>query len=116
MNKNEKQFKGIPPSVIFMPSTYRNYIDIAKQLYLMNLHDVEDYIAMTDAPLHLSAYLHGRLITFHSICVELMNQDCQHGYFRPDALDVRRLLGWIKSTAVLVEKVSIKVRTLEEGA
>ncbi|HFE7521652.1 TPA: hypothetical protein ACGAD2_002197 [Salmonella enterica subsp. enterica serovar Newport] len=116
MNKNEKQFKGIPPSVIFMPSTYRYYIDAAKKLYLLNVLAVEDYIALTDATLYEFAELHDRLIRFHCLCVDLMNQDFQHGYYRPDALDDRRLLGWMNATGELVKKLRDKVRTLEEGA
>lgn len=115
MNKNEKQFKGIPPSVIFMPSTYRYYIDAAKELYLLNVVAVEDYIDLDDATFYEFSKLHACLMRFHCLCVDLMNQDCQHGYYRPDALDVRRLLGWINATAKLAEKLQIKVRTLEEG-
>lgn len=116
MNKNEKQFKGIPPSVIFLPSTYRFYIQQANKLYLLNLQAIEDYISLNDATLYEFFELHGRLVRFHCLCVDLMNQDCQHGYFRPDPLDVRRLLGWINATGELVKKLGSKLRTLEEGA
>lgn len=132
MNKNEKQFKvdkvtyyddgafwqrkGIPPSVIFTPLTYRKYIETAKQLYLLNLQAVEDYIQLDNPPFHQFRELYDCLIRFHCLCVELMNQDFQHGYYRPDALDDRRLLGWMTATGELSKKLSAKVRILEEGA
>lgn len=116
MNKNEKQYKGIPPSVIFMPFTYRHYIDAAKKLYLMNLQAFDYYMEMPDVPLHQFAELHDRLIRFHCLCVDLMNQDCQHGYYRPDAWELRCLLAWMTATDKMVKKLGDKVRTLEEGA
>lgn len=113
MNNNQKQI-SIPPAVIFTPRSYRFYIDGANKLYLLNLHAVEDFIALTDAHFHESVELHNRLIRFHNLCVDLMNQNCEHGHYRPDGLDVRRLLGWMSATAELVKKLGDKVRTLEE--
>ncbi|HEB6945840.1 TPA: hypothetical protein R0445_000296 [Salmonella enterica subsp. enterica serovar Hvittingfoss] len=114
MIKNEKQFKGIPPAVIFMPSTYRQYIDAAQKLYLLNLYAVEDYCNLDVPPYDLGVEIYHRLNSFRSLCVDLMNTDCQHGYYRPDALDIRRLLAWHHSNTALYQKLSHKVSGLEE--
>ncbi|HFW0244310.1 TPA: hypothetical protein ACIAR9_004065 [Salmonella enterica subsp. enterica serovar Poona] len=109
MNKNEIQFKVIPSSVIFLPSTYRVYIDLVKRMYLLNIKAVEELIALSSPSLYEIQEVRERLIRFHFLCVDLMNQDCQHGYYRPDLLDIRRLLSWIQATRGMIEKLSQKI-------
>lgn len=114
MNKNQKQFKGIPPSVIFTPSNYRSYMNSAKNLYLLNLHDLEHIIKM-DKPKHYQLRrLHDDIVSFHLLCVDLTNQDCQHGFYRPDPLDIRYLVGWMYVSGEMCKKLSEKLRALSE--
>ncbi|EPR2277832.1 hypothetical protein ACU01Y_005189 [Salmonella enterica subsp. enterica serovar Newport] len=117
MNKNKMQCKVIPPSVIFLPSTYRVYINLVKRMYLLNIKAVEELIALSSPSLCEIQELHDRLIRFHFLCVDLMNQDCQHGYYRPDLLDIRRLLSWNQATGGMIEKLTQKIIEFsDEGA
>ncbi len=117
MNKNEMQFEVIPPSVIFLSATYRFYIDLVRKMYFLNIKAVEDLIALSFPSLYEIQELRDRLVRFHFLCVDLMNQDCQHGYYRPDLLDIRRLLSWIQATGDMTEKLTQKILELsDEGA
>ncbi|EBM3800807.1 hypothetical protein FXQ12_24490 [Salmonella enterica] len=117
MNKNEMQFEVIPPSVIFLSATYRVYIDLVRKMYLLNIKAVEELIALSSPSLYEIQEIRDRLIRFHFLCVDLMNQDCQHGYYRPDLLDIRRLLSWIQVTGGMIEKLSQKtIEFSDEGA
>lgn len=107
--KNEKQFTSIPAAVIFMPSTYRNYIDIAKKMMLLNIRSVEDYCALHEPDLDTALELCSRLKRFRALCVDLMNTDCQHGYYRVSQVDIRRLLSWLDTAKVLRKKLSEKI-------
>ncbi|HHR9067862.1 TPA: hypothetical protein ACTADN_001898 [Salmonella enterica subsp. enterica serovar Birkenhead] len=114
MNKQEKQFKGIPPSVIFTPFNYRAYVNMAENLYLSNLQDFDFLMGIGEPYFHEMVQLHDYFISFHLLCVDLLNQDFQHGYYRPDVLDVRRLLCWMKGVSEMSKKLSFRLRTLSD--
>lgn len=114
MKNNEKQFRGVPPAVIFLPSTYRKYIVEAKKLYLLNIEAVETYLALEDASRAEGLNLAKDLQYFFLFCRDLMNQDCQHGYYRPDPWETRHLLAWMKGTKELHKKLAERVLVAEE--
>ncbi|EJC1069254.1 hypothetical protein MX551_004725 [Salmonella enterica] len=113
MKNNEKQFRGVLPAVIFLPSSYRQYIVQAKKLYELNIYTVERYCALNFPSYDEGVNIYKDLEYFRNLCCDLMNLDCQHGFYKPDPLDIRRLLGWLDGTTALYKKLANKVSGLE---
>lgn len=114
MRNNENQFCGVLPAVKFYPCTYRQYIEKAKKLYLLNIEEVETYLAQEYSPradgLNLAKYLE----YFFGFCLDLLNQDCQHGNYRPDPLETELLLSWMKVTKELHKKLADRILVEED--
>ncbi|EHE5874465.1 hypothetical protein JMS13_001232 [Salmonella enterica] len=110
MNIN-KPFNYIPPSVIFVPMSYRVYIEHASKLNIINISNVDNYLLIDDGDLSVvkGLILNRDLINFHEICSELMNVNCEHGFYRPSVVDIRRLLSWQETTRLLQNKIGRKI-------
>ncbi|EHK5239348.1 hypothetical protein I0N36_004863 [Salmonella enterica] len=105
---------GVLPAVTFHPCTYRQYIVQAKKLYQLNIDEVEAYLAHEDAPridgLNIAKNLE---YSFGFFC-DLLNQDCQHGNYRPDPWETRHLLAWMSGTKALYKKLADRI-LVDEG-
>ncbi|ELI0501821.1 hypothetical protein Q8T31_000766 [Salmonella enterica] len=116
MKNNENQLEhihGVLPAVTFHPCTYRQYIVQAKKMYLLNIQEVEAYCALNSPSYDDGVSIYRNLDYFRRFCGDLMNLDCQHGFYKPDPLDIRRLLGWLDGTTALYKKLANKVSGLE---
>ncbi|EBM6540935.1 hypothetical protein D2U41_14415 [Salmonella enterica] len=111
MNPGNKlnQFDGVLPAVTFHPCTYRQYIVQAKKMYSLNIQEVETYLAREEAPRIDGLNIARNLEYSFGFFRDLMNQDCQHGYYRPDPLDRRRLLAWMTGTKALYKKLADRI-------
>ncbi|ELY6014857.1 hypothetical protein SNO17_000761 [Salmonella enterica] len=117
MKNNENQLEhvyGVLPAVTFHPCMYRQYIVQAKKMYLLNIREVETYLAQEEAPRIDGLNIARNLEYSFGFFRDLMNQDCQHGYYRPDPLDTRRLLAWMTGTKALHKKLADRILVEEE--
>lgn len=111
-----KPSKHIPPSVIFLSMNYRYYISCASKLNNLNIQSVERFEMLDNCNEHLLSRglsLSRELNSFHELCSELMNVNCEHGFYRPSAVDIRRLLSWQETTRYLQSRISHKLCTGE---
>ncbi|EIC4554019.1 hypothetical protein K9Y57_004799 [Salmonella enterica] len=106
-----KSSNHIPSSVIFVPMNYRVYIESAAKLNIINISNVDDYLLLDNCDLSIvkGLILNRSLNDFYELCSELMNVNCEHGFYRPSALDIRRLLSWQETTRLLQNKIGRKI-------
>lgn len=117
MKNNENQLEhvyGVLPAVTFHPCTYRQYIVQAKKLYAMNIEEVEAYLDLEDARIIDGLNICKNLEYSFGFFRDLLNQDCQHGNYKPDAWETRCLLAWMQGTKELCKKLSDSI-LVEEG-
>ncbi|EIP3426436.1 hypothetical protein LSE82_005318 [Salmonella enterica] len=114
MKNNEKQFDGVLPAVTFHPCTYRQYIVQAKKLYQLNVQEVEAYLVQEDARIIDGLNICKNLEYSFGFFRDLLNQDCQHGNYRPDAWETRCLLAWMQGTKALCKKLSDSILVEDE--
>lgn len=114
LGNKQNQFDGVLPAVTFHPCTYRQYIVQAKKMYSLNIDEVEAYLAQEDASrvdgLNIAKNLEYSFRFFR----DLLNQDYQHGNYRPDAWETHCLLAWMEVTKALYKKLADRI-LVEEG-
>lgn len=113
MKNNEKQFRGIHPAAIFYSQTYSQYIAMAKKMYKLNIDAIALYCSIESPRYSDGVRLYSDLFYFYDFCRDLMNQDCQHGFYKPSQVDIRRLLAWMSGTSHLRETLANKIDGLE---
>ncbi|EEH0277043.1 hypothetical protein GRJ90_005438 [Salmonella enterica] len=106
LGNKQNQFDGVLPAVTFYPCTYRQYIVQAKKLYQLNVQEVEAYLVQEDARIIDGLNICKNLEYSFGFFRDLLNQDCHHGNYKPDAWDTRCLLAWMQGTKALCKKLS----------
>lgn len=111
MNSKKASFQ-IPPSVIFSSLNYRHYISSASQLNKLNIQSVELF-EVTDGNveylLSRALILSRDLMNSYDLFSELMNVNCEHGFYRPSLVDILRLLSWQETSKHLQRRVIHKL-------
>ncbi|EBJ1946195.1 hypothetical protein DP529_23915 [Salmonella enterica] len=106
LGNKQNQFDGVLPAVTFHPCTYRQYILQAKKLYQLNVQEVEAYLVQENARIIDGLNICKNLEYSFGFFRDLLNQDCQHGNYKPDAWETRCLLTWMQGTKALCKKLS----------
>ncbi|HCL5063802.1 TPA: hypothetical protein N2E80_003192 [Salmonella enterica] len=117
MKNNENQLEhvdGALPAVTFHPCTYRQYIVQAKKMYSLNIEEVETYLALEEKSRIDGLNIAKNLEYSFGFFRDLLNQDYQHGNYRPDAWETRCLLAWMQGTKALHKKLADSI-LVEEG-
>ncbi|EKY8786446.1 hypothetical protein RE773_000394 [Salmonella enterica] len=117
MKNNENQLEhvdGALPAVTFHPCTYRQYIAQAKKMYSLNIEEVETYLALEEKSRIDGLNIAKNLEYSFGFFRDLLNQDYQHGNYRPDAWETRCLLAWMQGTKALCKKLSDSILVEEE--
>ncbi|ELM4216360.1 hypothetical protein RYG71_000459 [Salmonella enterica] len=117
MKNNENQLEhvdGALPAVTFHPCTYRQYIVQAKKMYQLNLEEVEAYLALEEKTVFDGLNICKNLEYSFGFFRDLLNQDYQHGNYRPDAWETRCLLAWMQGTKVLYKKLADSILDEDE--
>ncbi|ENU2135121.1 hypothetical protein ACE60T_005542 [Salmonella enterica] len=112
MKNNENQLEhvyGVLPAVTFHPCTYRQYIVQAKKLYQLNVQEVEAYLVQEDARIIDGLNICKNLEYSFGFFRDLLNQDCQHGNYKPDVWETRCLLAWMQGTKALHKKLADRI-------
>ncbi|ECT5253041.1 hypothetical protein ATT74_26110 [Salmonella enterica subsp. enterica serovar Panama] len=113
MNNYEKQFRGVLPTLKFYPNTYHYYIAAAKKMYKLNIDAVKVYCSLESPQYEDGINIYKDLWYFRDFCRDLMNLDCQHGFYKPSQVDIRRLLAWLDGTTYLYKTLADKIDGLE---
>ncbi|EHH2969671.1 hypothetical protein RN068_001775 [Salmonella enterica] len=114
LGNKQNQFDGVLPAVTFHPCTYRQYIVQAKKLYQLNVQEVESYLVQEGARIIDGLNICKNLEYSFGFFRDLLNQDCQHGNYRPDAWETRCLLAWMQGTKALCKKLSDSILVEDE--
>ncbi|EGC1287234.1 hypothetical protein H8526_001207 [Salmonella enterica] len=105
---------GVLPAVTFHPCTYRQYIVQAKKLYQLNIDEVEAYLVQEDARIIDGLNICKNLEYSFGFFRDLLNQDCQHGNYRPDPSETCYLIAWMSGTKELHKKLADRI-LVDEG-
>lgn len=114
LGNKQNQFDGVLPAVTFHPCTYRQYIVQAQKMYLLNIREVETYLAQEKATCIDGLNICKNLEYSFGFFRDLLNLDCQHGNYRPDAWETRCLLAWMQGTKALCKKLSDSILVEDE--
>ncbi|HDC2545221.1 TPA: hypothetical protein O7139_001935 [Salmonella enterica] len=105
---------GVLPAIKFNPIGYSQYIDVAKNLYILNIDDVYAYCELKSPSYDEGVEICRHLNFFRDLCEDLLNLDCRFGPYMPDSFDTKRLLAWLDGNVDLYKKLANKVQGLEE--